>query len=309
MGSGIKSSLNMSETRKDSPYLVVAGIRDEKSLGWAAAKLWLDRDPEHKLVATVRSTKGQRFVEAQRQNFAGRIEEPLILDWTQDESSKDISEALGDMVGSGRLVSGVVHSVAGAPEENFQLPADEVDPEIYLQTIDTSAISLLRVIRGVRPNLTPGGGIVTFGYEEYGRVSEDYGGALSTAKVALSHLIKVQAVALGKAIPPARTLEIIPGFVDTYAGIGVALGIARKQGIRVKPSDLAKQLEGYFAESASLPNTTAEDQRQASGALSVDFIIGDSPYDQITGQQIQVNAGRNIRHPSIIPKPERVTEE
>lgn len=308
--------------REEAPLLVVAGVRDEMSLGYAAANRWLEDDPRNQVLMTVRSRKAEKFAAGLKEANEGRVDF-VTIDYADPTPSIDASELTGpddpnadqfqsavqslqsklhEILGDERAVSGVVHSIAGADFSNFITPAHELSPQVYIDTYLVTAVSLLKVVQGVRGHLRDGAGIVTYGYEEPGGFTEDYGGALSTAKVALNQLVRVLAVSLGKETPSARTLEVIPGFVDTYAGTGVALGVVNNSGVRMKPSEMARGLEEYFRTSSALPNTSAEAQRQASGALAVEFIKGGPVFDQMTGETIRVNAGRSILKPRLVPE-------
>lgn len=192
---------------------------------------------------------------------------------------------MADRYGDERPLAGVVHAIAGASRDSFSKPAHELDASDYGDAFDTSALSLLRAVQAVRPNLRARGGIVTFGFGEVGKVVAGYGGPMSTAKAALSQMVVELAASLGKADPPARTAEIVTGYVPTRSGRGVALG----QPGRARPADV----EARFAETAPLADSNGADQAEAAGLLAVRFIAGPE-HRQTTGARLPVHAGFDI---------------
>src|SRR5260370_41826434 len=66
--------------------LVVAGVRDHRSLGWAAAEAWLRHGPEHHLLVTVRSSAAQQFAAEQSRAYPGRIA-VVSGDWRGPETA------------------------------------------------------------------------------------------------------------------------------------------------------------------------------------------------------------------------------
>jgi enoyl-[acyl-carrier-protein] reductase (NADH) len=277
------------------PLLLVAGTRDEMSLGWSAATAWLRKDAANRVLLTVRSIKAKTFAEAQRERHPGRIE-VVTIDWADPASESQVSEHLARSLGGDRGLAGVVHAVAGADLSNFTSPAHVLSPTVYTNTFDVTAASLVRVVAASTAYLVPFGGIVTFGFGEFRVVSEEYGGALSTAKLALSQMVAVLGISLGQADPPARTLEIVTGFIPTYSGRGVAVGIAKANDRRVVAADLSRN----FCDQAPLKETTAEGQRLAAGALAVSF-ISDPMFRHTTGERIHVDGGWATKAKSVLP--------
>jgi len=270
-----------------SPILVVAGVRNEVSLGWSAVETWLARDPNNQVLVTVRSDKGREFVEERSKELDGRIAIATI-DWKDTDASNSLNKTLTGLMGKDRAVSGVVHAVAKADQSNFRRPAHELDPQVYNDALNVSTISLIRLIRGSRDHLRNNGGIVTFGFGEPRRVVEGYGGAMSVAKVALSQLVAELAVSLGRSDPPARTAEIVTGYIPTHAGRAVALLQ------RIKPSEV----EEKAIQASPLKSTSSDSQRIAAGQIAVSF-IADPMYGQSTGQRFSVDGGLNLIGPEL----------
>ena len=280
----------------EAPFLVVAGVHNEMSLGWAAAQHWLDRDTNNEVVVTVRNPKSQEFIEAKNEEYDRRIEVVPGLDWTERSAINGLRAALSRIIGDERLVSGAVHSIAHAPAENFVTPAHELDMDVYLDTYKATALSLVGLVQGSIDRIRPSGGIVTYGFSEYGRLQPSYGPALSTAKVALSHLIKELAGSLGQTEPCARTAEIVTSFIPTYAGRGFLAGVGEKRGKRLKPADE----EAYLASQSVLQPYSSDKQRENAGKLAVE-LVADPLWEQTTGARFEINAGWQLKGREMIP--------
>jgi enoyl-[acyl-carrier-protein] reductase (NADH) len=278
-----------------APLLVVAGGHDEASLGWAAAAAWLERSAAHQVILTVRSRQAYDFAEAKRRELAGRIG-VVEMDWTDERAPARLASHLDGAVGPRRAVAGAVHAVARADAANFTSPAHALDPAVYVGAFDACTVSLFRLVAGCRAHLAPYGGVVTFGFGEFGSVSEEYGGALSVAKLALAQAVVVLATSLGRETPPARTLEIVTGFIPTYGARGVAAGISRAQGRRVSAAEMARR----FTDASPLAGTDADGQRAAAGELAVSF-VSDAGLRHTTGERIHVDGGWTTTAKSTLP--------
>lgn len=287
----------MSEVNK-APLLVVAGVRNEKSLGWSAAQAWLDRDPNNEVLVTARDGKSQDYVQSQKTETNGRVDLVAPIDWTEADAARSLYEHLTKVMGSDRRVAGAVHSIAWAPPENFTTPAHGLPTDVYRQAMDATALSYLELIRGTEANMAPNAGVVTYGFGEHEQVFTEYGPALSTAKDALAHLVKETAVSLGRKEPAARTAEIVTWFIPTYAGRGVLAGIGQQRGRRVKPQQVE---EHTAANMAALTTASPDEQWRNAGMIAADF-IGNPMWSQTTGQRFEVNAGVPLIGPKIVPE-------
>ena len=275
--------------------LVVAGGHDEASLGWAAAEAWLARSSLNRVLLTVRSERAREFVEAKRAAEPERID-VLQVDWAGEHGTDALAAFLEETYGSTRVIAGAVHAIAGAEQSSFTEPAHAVHSEVYLDALNVTTISLFRLVAACRERLAPNAGIVTFGFGEFGVIAEEYGGALSVAKIALAQAIVALGISLGREMPPARTLEIVTGFIPTYGARGVTAGISRRHGRRISVEDLAVQ----FARDVPLEGTNPEGQRAAAGELAVSFVL-DEMFKHTTGERIHVDGGWATRAKSALP--------
>ncbi len=267
--------------------LLIAGIRDEDSLGWSAAEAWLDADPKHQVVATVRSKKAGDFIRDKIIESDNRLDY-IPVEWSDKDAYNVLGAELKNRYGSDRQFAGFVHAIAGVDSLNFKRPAHELDPGIYIDAFTVSAVSLLQGIRAAKDLLKPNAGIVTFGFGRSGTHIEGYGGAMSVAKQGLSQLAIELAFSLGRSDPSARTLEIVTGYIPTRSGRGVASAQRFRH----------EMVSSQFTETAPLVGTNYNLQRIAAGKLAVEFMINPI-FEQTTGQKINVDGGWDLRGPDL----------
>ncbi|MCW1907901.1 MAG: SDR family oxidoreductase [Candidatus Saccharibacteria bacterium] len=272
-----------------APYLFVAGVHNEASLGWSAAQAWLNMNPDHQVVASTRSDAGIEFINKQRELHRGRVDQ-VEADWSLPDANTIVRDQLHYTYGDERRFAGFVHAVAAADRTNFTQPAHALDPSVYVDAFRVSTVSLVQGVQAVQDLLVPNAGVVTFGFGRPGATVEGYGGAMSAAKAGLSQLTVELAASLGQAEPSARTAEIVTGYIPTYSGRGVALAQKVRPGV----------VEDQFAETALLPDTDSSSQRIAAGQMAAAFMV-EPMFSQTTGQTIHVDAGWSLRSANLFP--------
>ncbi len=271
------------EAPSDASLLVVAGIHNKRSLGMEAVNGWLDADPEHTVLATVRGDDGYEFVEAESAKRDGRIS-LVRIDWVKSYAASTLNRKLNELAGDTRTVKGAVHSVAGADNSNFELPAHEIDPSVYDTAFQSTASSLVRLVQGARTHMVERAGVASYGFGVPGRSMEGYGGALTVAKAALSQLVVDLGVSLGQSSPRVRVAEIYPGYIPTTSARG-AIGLGPRDSIDVSR---------HFEEHAALTDTDAKKQREALRRMTVAFML-DPMFSETTGARLPVDGGWSVR--------------
>lgn len=273
------SGIGLAEGSTEAPLLVIAGIRNKRSLGWEAVTHWLEADPEHSVLATVRSERSRDDVQKLADKTDGRV--ALVeVDWVKPKSPNVLRSALREILGEERGVAGVVHAVASANNINFKRPAHNLPAHVYKGAVDATAFSLVRLVQGAKEHMVDGAGVVTYGFGDPGRSMEGYGGALTVAKAALSQLVVELALSLGQETPRARTAEIVPGYIPTLSARG-AIGLGGGD---------SADVEKYFTETAALAGTDASRQRDALGEMTVAFMTSPA-FAQTTGTRLMVDGG------------------
>lgn len=281
---------DMTETGPN--VLVVAGLRNESSLSWAALELWMQADTDNQAIVTYRNDSARAFLDGRNWEYNNRIV-PVRIDWKsgRDSAPRHLQETLTKHYGQERVVAGALHAIARAHPDSFKHPAHEVPLEHYEQAFAVSTLSLIGMVQGVREHLAPGAGIVTFGYGHAERIDKEYGGPMALAKAGLSHMVKSLAQSLGYEAPHhARVAEIATGFIPTNSGRGVAARLDVSSEKTILP---------HFAEAAFIP-TDPYEQRQNAGHLALAFMT-DPMFSQTTGVRFDIDGGRLARGQGLLP--------
>ncbi len=266
--------------------LVVAGVRDHRSLGWAAAEAWLRHGPEHHLLVTVRSSAAQQFAAEQSRAYPGRIA-VVSGDWRDPEIAETCGGVLAQLTGGRRAVHGAVHAIARCAPQTFTTDVYRISQHDWIDALRGTALSLPALVASVRPYLAPLAGIVTFTSLRPGSVVAGYSPAMSAAKTCAHQIVADLADALGREKPPARANEIAVRFVATHSGAGAA---------RAAGEDPAA-VEDRFASASPLPVTAAQ-VREAAGQLAVSLAAGPE-FHCTTGQRLHVDGGWHLTAPGL----------
>ena len=275
--------------------LLVAGVRDEWSLGWSAANAWLQADELNDAIVTVRSDEAADFIKERKSGFAeGRLQYGFI-DWAEDTASDTLARFLNEHFGKERKLAGVVHSVAHADKQTFRKPAHDVRLAHYAEAFNVSVLSAVRLIQATHAHMKPNAGFVTFGFGSPKERVEGYGGPMAVSKSALGQLIVEMAGSLGSKENPVRTAEIIPGYIPTRSGTAVAM-INRAR---------SREVEAGFVKGSMLPETSSARQTRSAGLVTVRFMIGPEFADS-TGITLPVDAGWSINRADLFVPSQRV---
>jgi len=281
--------------------VVVLGVADESSIAWG--------------IATAFASHGARVTIGYQQKFFSRVR--LLL-----KQRPDVSGSRCDVLNQGELASFfapfqetgmdiLVHSIAYAPPEAFTRDPSEVGTAVLDQTMDITALSLLRVIRVAKPALRPWSSVMAMSFQAASRAFPVYG-MMGVAKSALESIIRYLAVELGQ--DRIRVNAISPGPVETLASYGEVLAITSDsraieniRGSLVKDTIAAgdrevpggsetRSLEWVQAVERHLRKTVAaicpiEDSISPEDVAGCALFLGSRLSAKITGQVIHVDAG------------------
>jgi len=190
---------------------LVIGIANENSIAWGCAKAFRALGAE--LAVTYLNEKAKRFVEP----LAQELEAPIFL--PMDVMSPGQLESTFDAIREkwGRL-DFVLHSIAFSPRETLHGRVVDAPREGFLQTMEVSCWSFLRVAHLAEPLMTNGGSLFTMTYYGSQMVVENYN-IMGVAKAALESAVRYLAAELGpKGI---RVHAISPGPLATRAASGI----------------------------------------------------------------------------------------
>jgi enoyl-[acyl-carrier protein] reductase I len=201
------------ETRvalKDRKGLVV-GIANDQSIAWGCARAFRALGAD--LAITYLNERAKKHVEP----LARELEAPIFM--PLDVNVPGQLEAVFDRVAKewGKL-DFVVHSIAFSPKEALHGRVVDVPRDGFLQTMEVSCWSFLRMAHLAEPLMKGGGTLFTMTYYGSQMVVENYN-IMGVAKAALECAVRYAAAELGpKGI---RVHAISPGPLATRAASGI----------------------------------------------------------------------------------------
>jgi enoyl-[acyl-carrier protein] reductase I len=190
---------------------LVAGIANEHSIAWGCAKAFRRLGAD--LAITYLNEKAKPFVEP----LAREVDAPILM--PLDLRIEGQVEALFERIERewGRL-DFLLHSIAFAPKEALHGRVVDVPREGFLQAMDVSCWSFIRMARLAEPLMPQGGALFTMSYYGSQMVVENYN-VMGPVKAALEASVRYLAAELGpKGI---RVNAISPGPLKTRAASGI----------------------------------------------------------------------------------------
>lgn len=190
---------------------LVVGIANESSIAWGCAKAFRRLGAE--LAITYLNDKAKPYVEPLAREAEAGILMPL------DVRVEGQLEAVFERIARdwGRL-DFLLHSIAFAPKEALHGRVVDAPREGFLQAMEVSCWSFIRMARLAEPLMTEGGALFTMSYYGSQMVVENYG-VMGPVKAALEATVRYLAAELGpKGI---RVNAISPGPLKTRAASGI----------------------------------------------------------------------------------------
>ena len=191
---------------------LVTGIANAYSIAWGCAKAFRALGAE--LAVTYLNDKALRHVEP----LAGQVEAPLLL--PLDLMREGQLEAVFDSVAAewGQL-DFVLHSIAFAPRDDLHGRVTDCSREGFLQAMDVSCWSFIRMAKLAEPLMRNGGALFCMSYYGSQMVVEHYN-MMGPVKAALESATRYLAAELGP--QGIRVHAISPGPLKTRAASGIA---------------------------------------------------------------------------------------
>ncbi|KGF30139.1 enoyl-ACP reductase FabI [Oligella urethralis] len=242
---------------------LVLGISNDNSIAWACARAM--REAGATLGGTWLNDKARPYVEPLLQSLNAEIQLPLEV------SNESQLEALFEEVSQrwGKL-DFLLHSIAFAPKADLHGRVVDSSLEGFLQAMDISCHSFIRMARLAEPLMKDGGSLMTMSYLGGQEVVPNYS-IMGPVKAALESTVRYLAYELGE--QGIRVNAISPGTIMTRAASGIA------------------SFDALVEENA---------QRAPMGAVNIDdvgplsvFLASDGAR-AITGGKIYVDGGFNI---------------
>ncbi|WP_455274191.1 enoyl-ACP reductase FabI [Rhizobium herbae] len=190
---------------------LIVGIANDRSIAWGCARAFHTFGAE--LAITYLNDKARPHVEP----LAREVDSPIVM--PMDMSVPGQLEAVFDRIGEtwGEL-DFVVHSIAFSPKDTLGGRVVDAPREGFLQTMDISCWSFIRMAHLAEPLMKNGGTLFTMTYYGSQMVVENYN-IMGVAKAALESAVRYLAAELGpKGI---RVHAISPGALATRAASGI----------------------------------------------------------------------------------------
>ena len=191
---------------------LVTGIANDQSIAWGCAKAFRRLGAE--LAVTWLNDKARPHVEPLAREVGADLFLPLDL--RRDGQLEAVFERLA--AEWGRL-DFVLHSIAFAPKDDLHGRVVDCSRDGFLQAMDISCWSFIRMARLAEPLMTAGGTLFCMTYLGSNRVVENYG-MMGPVKAALESATRYLAAELGP--QGIRVHAISPGPVMTRAASGIA---------------------------------------------------------------------------------------
>jgi enoyl-[acyl-carrier protein] reductase I len=243
---------------------LVIGIANEHSIAWGCARAFRSFGAE--LAITYLNDKAKPYVEP----LARQLEAPIILplDVQIDGQMEAVFAAIEGRFGR---LDFALHSIAFAPREDLHGRVVDCSRAGFLQAMDISCHSFIRMARLAEPLMKDGGALFTMSYYGAEKVVENYN-LMGPVKAALEASARYLAAELDpKGI---RVHAISPGPLKTRAASGIA--------------DFDDLLNEAAARAPSRSLVTIEDVGFATAALATDAAR------LITGDTIYIDGGYHI---------------
>lgn len=196
----------------DGKVGLVVGIADDRSIAYGCAEAFRALGASG-LAITYVNEKARRWVEPHATALGAEIFLPLDV---RDEAQAD---ALFAEIGArwGRL-DFVVHSVAFAPKDDLHGRLADSTRDGFLEAMDVSCHSFVRLARRAAPLMTAGGALFAMSYLGSARAVPNYA-LMGPVKAALEASARYLAAELGP--QGIRVHAISPGPTPTRAGSGL----------------------------------------------------------------------------------------
>ena len=191
---------------------LVVGVANADSIAWGCARAFRDAGAE--LALTWLNDKARPHVEPLADAVQASIRMPL--DVTQPGALEEVFDTVRRRWGG---LDFVLHSIAFAPQADLHGRVADSSSAGFMQAMDVSCHSFVRMARLAEPLMQRGGTLLTMSYLGAEEVMPNYG-LMGPVKAALESTVRYLATELGpKGI---RVSAVSPGPMLTRAASGIA---------------------------------------------------------------------------------------
>ncbi|WP_159993329.1 enoyl-ACP reductase FabI [Roseomonas sp. 18066] len=190
---------------------LVTGIANDQSIAWGCARAFRSLGAE--LAVTYLNDKARPYVEP----LAAEVEASLLmpLDLRVEGQLEAVFAALEEKWGK---LDFLLHSIAFAPRDDLQGRVTDCSRDGFLQAMDISCWSFIRMAKLAEPLMRDGGALFCMSYYGASMVVEHYN-MMGPVKAALESATRYLATELGP--QGIRVHAISPGPLKTRAASGI----------------------------------------------------------------------------------------
>ena len=191
---------------------LIVGIANEHSIAWGCAKAFHEAGAE--LAITYLNDKAAPYVRP----LAEQIKAPIILplDVKNDAQAEAVFAAIRQRWSK---LDFLLHAIAFAPKQDLQGRVTDASRAGFLEAMDVSCYSFIRLAHLAEPLMQKGGCLLTTTYYGGEKVIPHYG-LMGPVKSALDSTVKYLAAELGT--KNIRVNALSPGPIMTRAASGLA---------------------------------------------------------------------------------------
>jgi len=190
---------------------LIFGIANDQSIAYGCARIFRQAGAE--LAVTYLNKKTEQYVRPQAEKINAEI--IISCDVEGEGQMETVFNAIAERWGT---LDFVLHSIAYAPKADLQGRVTDCSKEGFLQAMDISCHSFIRMAKLAEPLMKNGGSLLTVSYMGSEQVVEHYG-MMGPVKAALESATRYLAAELGE--KSIRVNALSPGAILTRAASGI----------------------------------------------------------------------------------------
>ncbi len=190
---------------------LVLGIANEQSIAYGCARVFREAGAE--LAVTYANPKAEPYVRPLAEQL--KAQHIMPCDVRDEAQMAAVFEAIKQTWGT---LDFLLHSIAYAPKADLQGRVTDSSKSGFLEAMDISCHSFVRMAKLAEPLMTNGGSLLTVTYIGSMEVVKHYG-LMGPVKAALESSVRYMAAELGE--KNIRVNALSPSAINTRAGSGI----------------------------------------------------------------------------------------
>ncbi len=191
---------------------LIVGIANENSIAYGCSRIFHDAGAD--LAVTYLNEAAEKYVKPLAEKLSAEIILPCNVQ--NKQQIEDVFEAISNNWGK---LDFLLHSIAYAPKLDLRGRVTDCSKEGFLEAMDISCHSFIRMAKLAEPLMKQGGSLLTVSYMGGEQVVENYG-LMGPVKAALESATRYLAAELGE--KNIRVNALSPGAMQTRAASAIA---------------------------------------------------------------------------------------